>query len=135
MRQISEKLMEALDRKVLLARITLDGETLIQNDPQGDEPIQTIHFEDGAGSESAAVTVGSVISAAVTVYLEKDLVPLNLTGRRMLIEMGMELDDGEEWFNMGTYTVTNAENDDGTVIVTGKDAVVSELDTERYGIA
>lgn len=130
MREISDELIGSMENEVLLARITLDGWQVVENDTQGDEPIQDIHFADGSGGDSSAVSIGSTISASVTVNLEKSLVSYALNGREMHIELGMALPSGEEWFDMGTYTVTDVQNDDGTVIVTGMDAMVSKLDTE-----
>ena len=130
MRVISKELIEALQHKALSARITLDGWQIIQNDPEGDEPIQTIHFEDGSSGDTGAVSIGSTIAASATVSLEKSLVDYALAEREMLIELGMTLPSGEEWFEMGTYTITDVQKDDGTITVTAMDAMVSKLDTE-----
>ena len=130
MRLISDELMASLDHKALTARITLDGWQVVQNNPEGDEPIQSIHFDDGAGGESSAVSVGSTIAASVSVSLDKSLVDYALSGREMHIELGMMLSNGEEWFDMGTYTITDASSDDSTVTIIGMDAMVSKLDIE-----
>ena len=130
MRELSDALMASLENKILLARITLDGWRVIQNDPQGTEPIQGIHFSDGTSGESAAVSIGSTIASSVSVELEKSLVTYTLEGRDMHVELGMDLPTGQEWFDMGTYTVTDAQNDDGTITVTAMDAMASKLDTD-----
>ena len=134
MREISDELLSSLDHKALLARITLDGWQVVQNDPDGDEPIQNIHFDDGTGANSDAVSIGSTVAACATVYLDQSLVDYALIGREMHIELGMELDSGSEWFDMGTYIITDAQDDEGTITVTGMDKMVSELDAEYESI-
>lgn len=130
MRNIPDELIESLQFKPLLARITLDGWQVIQNDPEGDAPIQSFRVSDGSGSDSTAVSIGSTFAASATVYLEKELVNYALANREMHIELGMELAAGEMWFDFGTYTITDVQNDDGTITITGMDAIVSKLDTE-----
>ena len=129
MRNLSENLLAAMQYKAFMARITLDGWEVVQNDPQGAEPIQNIHFSGGTAGDTGVVTMGSTVASSVTVHLEKDLVDFALEKRKMFIELGMALPTGEEWFGMGTYTVTDVQRDDDTVTVTGMDAIVSELDT------
>lgn len=132
MREITEELLAALQYKALLARITLDDGQVLQNDPspEGLEPIQRIVFQDGSDETSGAVTVGSTVAASVTVYLEKSQVDHVFADRVLHIEMGMDLDGEEQWFDMGDYTVTDVQNDDDTVTVVAMDRMVSDLDTE-----
>lgn len=134
MRNLSENLLAAMQYKAFMARITLDGWEVVQNDPQGAEPIQNIHFSGGTAGDTGVVTMGSTVASSVTVHLEKDLVDFALEKREMFIELGMALPTGEEWFGMGTYTVTDVQRDDDTVTVTGMDAIVSKLDTEYEDI-
>lgn len=125
MRVISDELLAALAHRPLIAKITLDGVDIIQGDP-----VQEIRFRDGTNGDINAVSIGGTVAASVEVILDKTLVNTTVSGREMHIELGMELDPGEEWFDMGTYTVTDDEHDDGVLTVTGMDRMAQQFDVE-----
>lgn len=125
MQTVSERFAAAMDSRPYIARITLDGQDVIQGDAVGD-----ICFYGGAGDREETVSLGSAVAGSVEVTLQKELTQTEIAGRSMFIELGIDFDGDIEWLPMGTYTAGNVTDDDGAITVPGMDAMASKLDVE-----
>lgn len=125
MQKVSPAFLAAMGDAPYVARLTLDDTDIIQGDA-----IHSIDFSGGSSGDNSTITLGGTVAGSVTVLLDKADVSFAVKGRELSVELGIELESGTEWLPMGTYTVTDAVEDDGILTVTACDALSSKFDVE-----
>lgn len=106
-----------MQNRPYIARLTFDGGDTIEGDA-----VKNIYFEGGSFSDTANVIVGYVAAASAEIALNMALVAIPIQGRTLTIELGIDLDGGTEWILMGTYKITDTDEDDGIITVACEDA-------------
>ena len=122
---VSEKFRAAMEFRPYKARITLDGVDVI-----GADAVEEINFTGGANDSDEAVSLGSAVAGSVELTLQKELVSAAIAGRKMFIELGIDLDGEMEWVPMGTYFAGDVTEDDGMLTVPGLDAMAAKFEKE-----
>ena len=125
MREVSAEFLEAMKKRPCIAKIVLDGVDTIEG-----SPVQSITFTGGSNGEADAISIGSVVAASVEIVLDKTLIDFYFAGRSMEVSLGMKINGEMEWVEMGTYIATEPEEDDGSITVTGMDAIGAYFDVE-----
>lgn len=125
MQNVSAAFLAAMENTPYIAKMTLDGTDIVQG-------TAILHFsaQGGANSSDEGITLGGTVSGSVTITLDKDQVSYALENRKMLLELGIELNSDIEWIAAGTYKITDVTEDDGNLIVKAADALSSEFDVE-----
>lgn len=129
MQNVSAAFLAAMGNAPYIARLTLDGSDIIQGNA-----IHNIDFTGGSNGDNDAITLGGTVAGSVTILLEKADVSFDMKSRDLSVELGIELGSGTEWIPMGTYTVTDAVEDDGILTVTACDALSSKFDVEYEAV-
>lgn len=125
MQNVSNAYVAAMATAPYMARLTLDGEDIIQG-----AAIESIAFSGGANGDSDAVTIGATVAGSAKIIIHKDAVTCELSGRELYVEFGIQLGTTTEWLPMGTYTVTEVTEDDGVLTVTANDALAAKFDVD-----
>lgn len=118
MQDVSAAFLAAMNTASYSARITLDEADVITT-----PAIQHFSSQGGTNSSDEAVMLGGSVSGSITVTLEKDKVSCDLDHRKMFVEIGIDLGSLTEWIPVGTYKITDVTEDDGTFILTARDAL------------
>ncbi len=135
MQNVSDKFIAAMRTAPYAVRLTLDGTDIIQGGPMLDGAIQSMIYSTGSGDTSSVVTVGSTVSTSVTLELDRSLVTVPLKGRSVVISLGMELEGGTEWLDLGSDIVTDVLESDDTITVTCHTALAASFEVNYKPIA
>lgn len=125
MQLVSNEFREAMKTNPYIARLTLDGQDVIECD-LGKE----IYFRGGANTDEERMVLGAAVSSSVEITIDKELFKYELKGRELFIELGQNLPTGIEWIPMGTYTVESADVDDGVLTIKAQDALYAKFDVD-----
>ena len=125
MQDVSSAFLAAMEDMPFVVRLTLDGTDVIN-----EEAVQEVSSLGGSSSDEGGITLGGTVAGSVKIILDKSLIGCAVNGRELFLEIGLEIDSTMEWLPMGTYTVTDALEDDGVITVTASDALSSKFDVE-----
>lgn len=125
MQNVSKGFVEQMSKQPYIAKVTLDGSETIRG-----EPIRDINFGGGANGDSEAVTIGCAVAGSVEITFDGAQVNSSFEQRKMEVELGQNVNGSIEWLPMGSYTVTDVTEDDGTIKVSGMDEIATKLDVE-----
>lgn len=115
----------AMKTRPYTARLTLDDADVIEG-----EAIQGIVFRGGTNGEQDAFTLGGTVAGSVEISLDKAQVSSVLHGRKIKVELGIDVALGTQWLPMGVYYVTEPLADDDRLTVTAFDALAVKFEKE-----